>query len=180
MWTPSANQMGHPAIDEGDSWTLTAYTVNPSSICTVGRTADQYNAQGTGYGLWIQNSTNPEASIEIPLAETEAQAGGAWGHGHCFYTMGNHYWYKISADMDCANLFPYFLLYNKGSLNAFGFAIDTAGEFSNSKRWEHPPSLVLGQFITPVPNCLANQNQYSKHNTMHIYFTDWPRTTCLC
>ena len=32
-----------------------------------------------------------------------------------------HYGYKVSREMDCENFAPWFLLYNGGRLNAFGF-----------------------------------------------------------
>ena len=32
-----------------------------------------------------------------------------------------HYGYKVSREMDCENFAPWFLLYNYGRLNAFGF-----------------------------------------------------------
>jgi charged multivesicular body protein 7 len=177
QWSPSSPMNGHPVVDDGNYWTLTAYTVDPSTICSTGRTADQYNTQGTGYGLWIQNGTNPVAnSLKIPLDEASIKQT-PWLFGHCFYTMGDHYWYNPSADMQCDNFFPYFLLYNKGVLNAFGFAVN--GNFQ-SPRYEHPATSVIGQFMNPVPNCFSTDPRYTSRSTMHVYFTDWPRTTCLC
>ena len=33
-----------------------------------------------------------------------------------------HYWYDISADMKCSDFAPWFLMYNDGELNSFGFS----------------------------------------------------------
>lgn len=57
------------------------------SICTHGRTAGQFHSQGTGTDLYIQNGTDPMASIRIPHQES-AIGSTAWVKGHCFPAMG--------------------------------------------------------------------------------------------
>lgn len=49
---------------------------------------------------------------------------------------GKHYWYNLSDDMDCGDIFPVFLLYNRGKLNGMGWAMTTP---IDSPRYEHPP-----------------------------------------
>jgi len=103
--TPSPYLSNHPYVDDGDFWTVTAYFVDPSTICTTGRTAQQFKDQGTGTGLWLQNGTNPTRDlIQIPLQESEIQKTN-WKFGKCFYTMGNHYWYNPTKDMDCGKFY---------------------------------------------------------------------------
>jgi len=177
QYTPSAQNIGHPYISDGDNWTLTIYTVDPSKICTTGRTADEYATQGTGYGLWFQNGSNPETdSIRQPDTETAA-AATKWSKGYCFLTLGVHYWYNLREDMSCDEMFPFFLLYNKGKLNAGGFAMNAN---LASKRYEHPPLSVSGQFMNPVPKCIMTDPSFKHQSTMHVYMTDSPRTGCLC
>jgi hypothetical protein len=176
-YTPPTPSIGHPYLADGDYWTLTIYFVDPSTICTTGRTADEYAAQGTGTGFWMQNGTDPDTqSLQAPQNEADVAANTKWVLGHCFWTMGNHYWYDVSSDMDCNQMFPFFLLYNKGRVNAGGFAMNNAAE---SSRYEHPPQAVIGQFMDPVPKCFGT-GDFKSQTTMHVYMTDYPRTGCEC
>ncbi|XP_045190122.1 uncharacterized protein LOC123547240 isoform X2 [Mercenaria mercenaria] len=153
-------------LDNGNYY-VTAYFVDPATICQ-GRTADQFKQQGTGTGLWIQNGTDPVAhSITIPKTKAGADKS-MWTEGACFYTMGLHYWYNLSKDMSCDNLYPVFLLYNGGVLNGFGWAIGMDLK-SYSTRIEHPPQSSYGNFMKPPPDCLSNLGTMT---TLHIYLTD--------
>ena len=49
--------------------------------------------------------------------------------------------------MSCDDFFPYFVLYNKGKLNGFGFA---TGSNINSGNVEHPPKSLLRVSIEPI------------------------------
>jgi len=155
-----------PFVQDGDRVTLSAYFVDPSIICTTGRNASQFSTQGTGTALYLQNSTDPESSTLIPSSEGELENTTLWNNKKCFYTMGNHYWYNTSLDMDCDALFPAFLLYNDGVLNAFGWALMTDVEADN---YEHPPAISFGRFFNTVPNCLQ---EIGTVTTQHIYLTD--------
>lgn len=157
----------HPVILDNGHYFLTAYFVNPATLCN-GRTAATFKAEGTGNGLWIQNGTNPVTdSISIPKTQAEADSS-RWTKGSCFVSMGLHYWYNIRKDMSCDEFFPVFLLYNDGKLNAFGWAIGMdLGTYS--KRIEHPPQSSYGTFMNPVPDCLHNMGTLT---TLHIYLTD--------
>lgn len=70
-----------------NSKTLFFPKMQTDSICTHGRTAGQFSSQGTGTDLYIQNSTDPMASIRIPHQES-AIGSTAWVKGHCFPAMG--------------------------------------------------------------------------------------------
>ncbi|CAF5082430.1 unnamed protein product, partial [Rotaria sp. Silwood1] len=53
-----------------DIYVLTAYFVDPRTICQSGRDASHLKHEGTGTGLWLQNGSNPiRDSIEMPLYE---------------------------------------------------------------------------------------------------------------
>jgi len=175
--TPSAFTAGHPVIEDGDFYTLTAYFVDPNIICTTGRTADQFNSQGTGDRLVIQNGTNALTSgINIPLTVAEVSST-QWTKGKCFWTMGLHYWYNVRKDMPCGDFTPFFIMYNKDKLNSFGFALNADLE---SKRYEHPTAAVTEKFMDPVPDCFFTDPTFVKLSTMHVYMTDSPRSTCFC
>uniref|UniRef100_A0A914WIZ4 Uncharacterized protein n=1 Tax=Plectus sambesii TaxID=2011161 RepID=A0A914WIZ4_9BILA len=168
-WTPPPGpNVGHPLIDDGEFWTLTAYFIDPSRICN-GRTSEDLRTEGTGTALYIQNGTDPLKSvIQILQDEKQLVPTTQWTKGHCFYTMGDHYWYNVRADMPCNQFFPSCLLYNKGQLNAFCWALNTQ---LTSPRYEHPTLSVLSQFIDPVPQCFATDPDYKALSTMHVYFS---------
>jgi charged multivesicular body protein 7 len=176
-FTPPAYLTNRNYIDDGDYWTLTAYFVDPSTICTTGRSQDQLKNQGTGTGLYLQQGPDPiKDSVLIPSNEADVKET-AWKFGHCFKTMGNHYWYNVTKDMPCDHYVPNCLLYNKGKLTAFCFAINAG---LTSPRYEHPTASVLPKFIDPVPDCFYTDPTYKSLSTMHIYFTDHPRIDTWC
>ena len=53
--------------------------------------------------------------------------------------LGMHYWYNFSANLECKDIFPMFLLYDVTSrkLMSFGWAVPVRVP---SATWEHPPS----------------------------------------
>ncbi|XP_059178842.1 uncharacterized protein LOC131957982 isoform X1 [Physella acuta] len=153
-----------PFVDDGDRWAISAYFVDPATICTTGRTQAMFDQQGTGTNLYFQNSTVPEHSVLIP--HKQADIGSTrWTEGRCFISMGKHYWYNMNVGMNCDNIFPAFLLYNGGELTAFGWALIAD---LRSPRYEHPRSQLYGLFIKDVPTCLYNAGTLS---TMHIYLS---------
>ncbi|GFN75347.1 hypothetical protein PoB_000185300 [Plakobranchus ocellatus] len=129
-----------PFVDDGDRWVVSAYFTEPSKICTTGRSATEFSQHGTGTDLYLQNSTKPEDSFMVPHKESGIGAT-KWTEGRCFYTMGKHYWYNLSLGMSCDAMFPVFLLYNGGELNAFGWAMV---ENLASKHFEHPAQSTYG------------------------------------
>ncbi|KAK0049990.1 hypothetical protein Bpfe_020541 [Biomphalaria pfeifferi] len=161
---PSSNM--RPLFSEDrDQLFLTAYFVEPSLICTKGRSASEFQLQGTGSNLYFQKGSDPAELILMPRNES-ALPGTKWGDGKCFITMGKHYWYDFRIDTSCTDYFPMFLMYNDGMLNAFGWAL--AAELT-SRRYEHPPKSLLSLFIDTVPRCLYDLDHMS---TMHIFLTD--------
>jgi len=164
---PPTQQRGQMFQLDNGRYFLTAYYTDPSTICSAGRSNAQFSTEGTGNGLWLQNSSNPEHSTKQPAREPSL-AGTKWTHGKCFPAMGQHYWYNTAADMSCEDFQPVFLLYNEGVLNAFGWAM---GLGQSSPRYEHPTPSVFSGFMDPVPKCLSD---YPALSTMHIYLTKHP------
>jgi len=154
-----------PFVKDGDRVTISAYFVDPSIICTKGRTAAEFSSQGTGTNLYLQKTGVPEEAELQPHKESDI-GSTKWTEGKCFPTMGKHYWYNLSEDMSCDDFFPAFLLYNSGQLTAFGWALNT--NVQPSKRYEHPTSDKFSLFMNPPPKCLYNVGTIS---TMHIYLT---------
>jgi len=177
QYTPSPGMKGF--VSDGDYWTQTAYFVDPSTICTTGRTSEQLKNDGTGNGLWIQYGPNINKDIfNIPMEESEVKKT-VWGSGKCFYSMGQHYWYNVTAGMSCNDFFSNCLLYNGGKLNAFCFAKNADLE-SSWYDWPHPDPNTTKGFMDPVPNCFFSDPTFKKMSTLHVYFHSFPRTTTLC
>jgi len=137
-------------VDDGAYWTLTAYFVDPSTICGNGRSQEQLKQEGTGTGLWLQQGPNPIAdSVQIPNSEADVKKTN-WTYGKCFWTMGKHYWYNVTKNMDCNHFVPNCLMYNNGKLTAFCFSLNAA---LPGPRYEHPTAEISSKFIDPVPDC---------------------------
>eukprot|EP00794_Sanderia_malayensis_P018264 gene18264-20084_t len=151
-------------LDQDGLRYVTAYFTNPSTICK----NPNRKSGCVGDALYIQNGKTPQSVYRVPLAES-GLAGSKWVKGKCFVGMGQHYWYNVSREMNCAtDFFPAFLLYdNNGKLAAFGWAF--GGDAQNA-HFEHPPVKYLGYFFQPAtqPKCLAS---YNIRSTQHIYFT---------
>lgn len=154
-----------PFVEDGARWTISAYFVHPDTICSGGRSEDDFRKQGTGTGLYIQESEDPIAATLIPMELEDAKKDSDWTEGQCFkIMMGVHFWHKAGKDMDCGKSLPVFLMYNFGRLNSWGWA------FMNnmtSPRWEHPTTDKLQLFFKEVPECIKAAPARS---TMHIYF----------
>jgi len=156
-----------PFVKDGDRMTLTAYFVPPSVICTTGRSDADFAQNGTGPYLSLQLTGKPEASTIVPSDET-GMASTMWTKGKCFPTMGVHYWYNLSEDMDCKDFRPIFLLYNSGKLTAFGWAMNTP---LTSPSYEHPTSTVIPLFMQTPPKCIMAAGSSGALSTQHIYLT---------
>lgn len=61
------------------------------TICTTGRTEALLNSEGTGTGIWIQNGTSADDTVQIPQnrpeSENEDEANG-WTKNNCLPSMG--------------------------------------------------------------------------------------------
>lgn len=71
-----------------DAYVLTAYFVDPSTICKSGRNTARLQREGTGTGVWLQNGTDPiRDSVQVPQYENLVP-GTKWIKGGCFPSMG--------------------------------------------------------------------------------------------
>lgn len=154
-----------PWVKEGGMYVITAYFVDPATICSGTRPSSDY----MGDRLLLQTGSKPGDHVAIPFKE-EDLVGTKWVKGKCFYGMGQHYWFDISTGMNCDDFFPMFVLYNKKRLNAFGWA-QTCD--LTSSRYEHPTWNKLDYFFAKgtKPQCLKNVKALS---TMHIYLDKRP------
>uniref|UniRef100_T1J4X8 Uncharacterized protein n=1 Tax=Strigamia maritima TaxID=126957 RepID=T1J4X8_STRMM len=160
-------------VSGNNSNVLTAYFVDPDIICTTGRTKSQYEAQKIGNALYIQNGSNPLRDyIKVPLYENET-VSNHWYKGSCFTSMGVHYWYNISKDMNCDNLLPLFLVFNHGKLTGFGWAIQD--KIPNNVHFEYPDKDNLKRFFDSTPRCLKDiYTRGSGLSMMHVYMNSKP------
>jgi len=177
--TPGKLIAAAPLVEDFDSasYVLSAYFIHPTRICdpAKSRTADEFKTQGTIDKLFFQ--VGPHAAnnlLEIPATQDETQLSQKhWVKGKCFPTMGRHFWYNVSAELDCSQMMPFFLLYNSGKLNAFGFALTSEFDNANPHRFEHP-GLKEAKLccMDPYPKCF--DGAVDKLTTMHVFLDCTP------
>jgi len=177
-FTPAPTQKGF--VDDDHFWTQTIYFVDPSTICSTGRTKADLDKDGTGTGLWLQYG--PDITKDVlhpPLLESEVKKNKLWGSGRCLPTMGMHYWYNVTEGMKCDDFLGNCLLYNHGKLTGFCIAKNVHLE---SIRYDFPPPVpaALKATIDPVPKCFFSEPAYQKLSSIHVYFHENPRNTSTC
>jgi charged multivesicular body protein 7 len=158
---------------EGDSRVLTVYFTEPSKICT----GDVGIEKGkTASNVYIQYGENPAKDyIAVPREQSKLDTT-VWGRGKCMPTMGQHYWYDITDDMDCDGMFPYCLLYNGGKLDGFCFATP-ANELDDAKHYEHPSTSAASKCCMETPKCFHQSPMKDQpQTTMHVFLTSNPYT----
>lgn len=139
----------------------TMFFRDPSKICTNDSTVNP----PTGEGLWLKTG-----DTSMPLVtDLNAEPSAPWVKGQCMKTMGWHYWYNFTATTPCDELFPVFLLYNGGMLNAWGWVFASEPIEKGGSRFENPSPLDTKLFL-PVdpslqPQCIFTGPTLS---TMHI------------
>jgi charged multivesicular body protein 7 len=160
-----------------DAYVTTIYFVEPSIICSTGRTQEEYDVDGTGNGLWFQNGADYSAEnlVVAPLTEDAAVAEGRWYKHFCFLNMGNHFFeYDHTPDQDCGKIFPAQLVYEDNNLKGFVWqhVADMEGD-----RWEKPDGLAIGAIVDRPPSCPIPLTETPGLRTMHFYLVDY---TDLC
>lgn len=163
-----------------DYYVLTAYLVEPSTICTTGRTQESLAQEGTGTGLWIQNGPSAEDTVQVPQDRPESEdedENDGWTKNNCFPAMGFHNFYSIKQyeATNCTEMVPFFGLYNKDSKKLHGFGFITPGNIINP-RFEQPPAaairLILGAGRTP--QCVLALQEREGVTSLHVYFVKEP------
>eukprot|EP01084_Bolivina_argentea_P279925 478637_1 len=150
-------------------------------ICDVTNPVSNGWAKGGSMGdrLTIVNGDAPGKDLDAPLLEDQSALSAlGFRRGACFWAMGAHYWRYDTVDQDCNTMYPVFLLYTKGKLNAWGIALAHDDRPNlKSKRWEHPGGKVLYGFFAKdqTPKCLPNQGTLS---TQHVFMTNPAKNTC--
>jgi charged multivesicular body protein 7 len=155
-----------------DYFVITAYFVEPSTICSTGR-EDSELAQGTGTGLWIQNGTNVfQVPRERPTGDAAVES--KWTENNCFPAMGSHNFYNVPeyTPTQCNQMVPIFGLYNRqNKLHGFGFI--TVG-FVDNPRFEHPPQTAIKMILGETPQCVLDIEERIGITSLHVYFVDRP------
>jgi len=178
--TPGHLVMVSPIQDDNQQYVLSTYFIHPTRICdkSKSRTKEEFEKQGTAQDVWWQ--TGPKVAtdvVEVPLTQDEAALKQAhWTKGKCMPTMGMHYWYNITENMDCNSFMPYCLLYNKGKFNGFCYATPAEFHNANPHRFEHPTgNLAKKCCIDPYPKCFDELGlSNNKLTTMHVFLDSTP------
>jgi charged multivesicular body protein 7 len=157
---------------------LTAYFVQPQTICSTGRTLFDFMEQGTGTGVYFQNGESPTGTptIDVPSMRADASAVG-WTNCECFPGMGLHNFFEVEkwAATNCTTLQPTQATFNLDE-ELTGFVFQIQGPHLTSTRYETPPNEALYAIIgvDRIPQCVVDSNTRFGSSTMHIYFIDQP------
>ena len=101
------------------AWFATAYFVDPTVICAGGRSEADWEAQGTGDRLLVQNGATDNL-ISIPLTQAEADMDASWYNHFCFLGMGEHYLqFDYTPSQACDSVLPFQILYDEGVITGF-------------------------------------------------------------
>jgi len=148
-------------------YTVSVYFEEPSTICSSGNG----DKKSIGDRLLLR-SLSGKVYNDLPIVEDNVPHGETdlWDLGSCFVSMGTHYWGNISTTMDCTYFYPVGLMYTRGSLRTFLFALGSiVGDSESSPRWEHPPQDKLNLFFRSdnFPTCLKDDGM--AFSTMHFF-----------
>jgi len=162
-------------------YVITAYFVDPDTICNGGRPSSDLTTTGTGTGIQIQSGPTPATLLEMPRNRADAISQG-WTKNKCFVGMGNHNFYKVEdmAATNCLNIVPFFGLYDEND-DQLGFGFAAYGT-STSNHFEHPPAAAVKLIVgsSQVPQCLLDAASNPGLSTMHVFFNNRPNLyTCL-
>jgi len=106
--------------------------------------------------------------MDFPLKQSDAVS--PWTLGKCFAPlMGVHYWHNMTTSRQQTDPYaPYFLMFNNGYLNAFGFVITSEEPTPTSDLIEHPPPPTIDIFFAPntTPDWFRT---IPYRNTLHVY-----------
>lgn len=155
-------------------YVVTAYFMQPDSICTHGRSKSEMRREGTATGLWFQNGPKPTELVRAPTVRREAIQQG-WTDNPCLSKMGFHNFFQFShpESMDCTDLRPVFLLFTpEQQLLGFGFSFIGNGV---SKQFEHVNKQVSRLTIGNVPQCVDQLIDNVGISTLHVYLLNKPQ-----
>ncbi|KAK3101821.1 hypothetical protein FSP39_006599 [Pinctada imbricata] len=96
-------------------FTITAYFKHPKLVC------NPIAKVQAGKGLYIQTGKDPVINHkQIPMEAKDLDDN--WKRADCLPSMGTHYFYNLTKNLACEQIYPVFLMYdNEGHLGAFGW-----------------------------------------------------------
>lgn len=145
----------------------TVYFVDPSIICNGGRTAEEFEVDGTGNIMAIQNGPTPSDYEVAPPLMAEAEENTKWYKHLCFINMGYHFFsYNTEGTSTCRDAVPYQLVYYYGKLNGIVFQHYAALDSDN---FEQVNEFALENIVDTAPQCMVDATQTPGIFTMHVY-----------
>jgi hypothetical protein len=166
------------SINGVEKLVLTAYFIDPATICTSGRDSSVADDE-IGNGLWFQNGMTPSDLIEAPLKRTEAAAEG-YNNNRCLPLNGYHNFYHSDqwGVNNCTDMRPMWLFYNKND-DLMGFGFTVVGNDQNP-RFQHPPGAIV-KFVLGdgAPQCAQDIGETVQFTNINVHFENHPETiTC--
>ncbi|KAG7306188.1 hypothetical protein JYU34_008785 [Plutella xylostella] len=166
------------APDNKEYWISEQYFVDPepSKSGLNERRASRADATLEQSGVWVPDVRGRPMKIGDKEADMQ---GTNFDKQGCTVSMGQHYYYNMTSQSDCSQLYPWFGLYNEGALVGTGFKIfGTLPEVPAGKRvWFEDSNRLAIQLIVPDgPECLYDLTDSPGAFTLHIYYEDHPYT----
>merc|ERR1711992_64516 len=166
-------------VDGTEIYVSTVWTVEEDVICT-GRTQDQFDEQGTGYVVHMQNGPTAADFDAAPLKVADGE-GTDWKLHKCFINMGDHmFTLNYDPNEDCAGIAPFQLLYDhQGDKPLAGFVFQHLLGAPGGG-WDKPAinEGAINAIIDTPPTCLLDSIADPGLVTMHVYLLDYAET-CL-
>jgi hypothetical protein len=158
---------------EGDAvYLATVYFTKPESICSPGRSQEEFEEQGVGNILWLQKKDG--TFLKAPLEMDAADEGCFWKRHKCFFNMGTHYLNLGygNNDYDCRKGTPLQLLYIDNNLNGFVWQ-HIAPLPINDTNWEVTTQKSIGLNLRDPASCITELATKKIPRTMHVFLRDY-------
>ncbi|XP_026315046.1 uncharacterized protein LOC113226571 isoform X2 [Hyposmocoma kahamanoa] len=169
-WRALAN-FGEPTKD---FWHLPQYYVTEESLKAGSGPQIENGATLQEGGVWVYG---PDVKLmRIPTTEAELN-NTIFKKQNCIPNMGTHYYYNLTKDTKCEDIWPWFALVSEGELIGTGFFMfGRLVKQSDFRKWfENGPFTKESVKLTvpDAPKCLYDWAEYGILS-LHIYYVDKP------
>jgi len=165
--------INYETISGVDRIVVTAYFIDPASICTTG--GRNVPSGQIGNGLWLQNGPSPNDTFIAPKKRADALSEG-WNNNLCLPANGHHNFYHSNLwdEDNCASMKPVWFFYNNyDDLMGFGF---TLVGYDDSPRYQHPPGAIVKFVLADgAPQCAEDIGNGIGFTNINVYFETYPQ-----
>ncbi|XP_077538751.1 uncharacterized protein LOC144151535 [Haemaphysalis longicornis] len=158
---------------------LTVYFIPPELICTRGRSLRELEEEGIGSNVYLQRKEEALSCLVTAPRYDDDLRNSLWVREACYPGMGRHYFWNITEDMPCEQLFPVYVTFYRGEIVSFGFLHSLAPP--SSGRFERVIKENIGTYLLRPPKCLEKEltTPGTRFSSLHVYLVSKPwEVTC--